>query len=402
MKNYHLLLGILFLGLLACEKTTLPPAPAPVFELYLNNSFSELNARFGVFVSDQNTGAIRAFRWVPSEDSLVLQVPNSQPSDRFDCTVIKITTLDAPGTGVRDTFLNLTTYTDLGSNETINLRNLYFQQTSSLKFNLTGMNTLDSIVVPDAYAISKPQPANNYTGEYFCYHTGKCWIRILVDGDKFWRFVRFDGITGNAIEANTMDANLFLSIFAPPLRLNLPFTTNWDYKVDGIVDTSRLEFFPLSAQLRVPGSFTPIIDGVDVIEPVNNELFEPNRPYNGFRIQTRGTEAIVGGYTYISDRFYSQMPATLPLPDFDLQPTILSDNRLVAVQCIGDFDLLSFSRIRSAYGIHLHINWEVVTQPRSGIVSYRLPDVPVPLGDLYAPLKKYDFNAGVKARAESY
>jgi hypothetical protein len=391
-----------FSTFLSCEKYVDPPVIPPVFEVYVNNSFPELNARFAVFVSDQNTGETRAFRWVPAEDTLLLQVPNSNITDRFDCTVLKLTTLIAPGTGIRDTFLALTTYTDIGNGAQINLRDQEFQQATTLKFTLTGMNTLDSIVVPDAYAISRPQPNNNYTGEYLCYHSGKCWVRILVNGDPFWRFVRFDDLNGATVDASTLNANLFLSILAPPLQLNFPFISAWDYKVDGLVDTSNLEFFPLSRQLLVPGSPIPVISSANIFEPVNNDVFEPNRPYNGVRLQLRGTEAAAGGYTYTSDHFYSTIPTTLPVPDFDLSPTILSDNRLIAVACSGDFDLLAFSRVRSGYQVHLNITWEVVTKPRNGIVSYRLPDVPTPLGDLYLPLKNYDFNAGVKARAERY
>lgn len=401
--NIRIAFAILaILAFFSCEKTPPPSDPDPVFEVLVNNEFNELNARFAVFVSDANTGETRAFRWVPGEDTILLQVPNSKPTDRFDCTLLKITTLVAPGTGVRDTLLALTTYTDLGSGERINLRSQVFQQASTLKFTLFGMNSLDSIAVSDAYAITKPQQSNNYQGEYYCYHTGKFWMRILMNGDPFWRFIRFDDIKGDLVDASNLDANLFLSILSPPLKLNFPFTTSWDYRVDGLIDTAKLEFFPLSAQLRVPGSFTPVQNAINIFEPVNNDLFNPNRPYAGLRVQTRGTEPSIGGYTYISDHFYSAMPPTLPVPDFDLEPTILSDKRLVAVQCIGGFDLLAFSRIRSAYGIHLSITWEVVTKPRSGIVSYRLPDVPAPLGDLYLPLKNYDFNPGVRARAESY
>lgn len=390
-----------FSAFFSCVKTIPPPA-GPVFEVFINNEYNELQGRFAVFVSDKSTGETRAFSWVAGEDSTHLEVPNSAPSDRFDCTIFKITTLVAPGTGVRDTVLSLTTYTDLESGAQINLRNQVYQQGTSLSFNLTGMNTLDSIVVPDSYAISRPQDNNNYAGEYYCYHSGKSWVRILVNGDPFWRFVRFDNLSGPAVNASTLDANIFLSILAPPLKLNFPFSAEWDYKVDGLVDTAQLKFFPLSAPLIPPGGFIATIGAVDIFEPVNNDVFDPNRPYNGLRVQTRGTEPIVGGYTYISDHFYSNIPATLPIPNFELEPTVLADKRLIAVNCVGDFNLLAFSRSRSGYQVHLNINWEVIKKPANGIVDYRLPDVPTALGSLYPPLKNYDFNAGVKARAEYY
>ncbi len=399
IRSIGLLLA--FSAFFACVKP-IPGPTAPTFELYVNNEFNELNARFAVFVSDQGSGETRAFRWVPGEDTIHLEVPNSAASDRFDCTVFKITTLVAPGTGIRDTVLSLTTYTDLESGARINLRNQVYQQGTSLSFRLTGMNTLDSIVVADAYAISRPQPSNNYSGEYYCYHSGKAWVRILVNGDPFWRFVQFNNLSGPAVDASTLDANIFLPILAPPLKLNFPFVAAWDYKVDGLVDTTKLQFFPLSAPLLAPGGVIPIIGTVNVFEPVNNDLFSPNRPYKGLRVQTRGAEPVAGGYTYISDHFFSDMPSSLPAANFDLEPTVLADKRLIAVNCVGNFDLLAFSRNRSGYQVHLNINWEVIKKPKNGIVDYRLPDVPSALGSQYPHLKNYDFNAGVKARAESY
>lgn len=393
------LVAIVFLS---CNKAPAPAYPAPLFEIFVNNEFNELHARFAVFISDQSSGETLAFRYIPNEDSIVLQVPNSRPEDRYDCTVLKITTLTIPGTGIRDTTLFLSTYTNLASGEQINLRNQVYQQGTYLTFKLTGMNSLDSVVVPDAYAVTSPQSSNNFDGNYYCYHSGRCWIRVLVDGDPFWRFARFDNVDGPDLEANTLDTDIFLSILAPPLKLKFPFVSDWYYKVDGVVDSANLEFFPLSPQLLAPGSFIPIIDAVDIFEPVNNELFDPNRPYTFLRVQTKGAEPSAGGYTYISDHFYSVLPAVLPVPDFDVAPTVLADNRLIAVNCIGDFDLLAFSRSRIIPGMHFKITWEVITKPTNGIVSYRLPDVPPPLDGLYPSLKSYDFNVGVKARAESY
>jgi hypothetical protein len=389
-------------SLFSCEKNPVLPEPEPVFEILVRNEFDALDAHFAVFISDPTTGTTKAFRWVPEHDTIRLQVPNSTSTAVFDCTVVKITTVNAPGTGIRDTLLALTTYTNLATLASINLRNTTFQRASSVRFSLTGMNTLDSIVVPDAYAITKPEASNNFTGEYWCYHTGQCWIRVLADGSPFWRFIRFNNINGETLEANTLNVNLLLPILAPPLQLNFPFVADWKYQVDGMVDTANLQFFPLSQPLRPPGTYVPFVDVADIFEPVNNDLFNPNRPYNGLRIQLQGTEAAVGGYTYRSDHFYSAMPSVLPIPNFDLAPTTLSDQRLFAVQCIGNFDLLAFSRTRSGYNIHQTIHWEVLTKPRVGILSYRLPDVPSPLAGVYPPLKNYAFNAGVLARAESY
>ena len=71
------------LVLFSCNKAPAPTTPAPVYEVFVNNEFNELNARFAVFLSDPDNGATLAFRYVPGEDSIVLQIPNSNPSDRY-------------------------------------------------------------------------------------------------------------------------------------------------------------------------------------------------------------------------------------------------------------------------------------------------------------------------------
>lgn len=391
------------LTLFSCVKTS-TPGPGPTFQLFINNEYNLLQGRYAIFVSEPDGGKLRAFNWAPGEDTLQIQVPGSNPSDQFDCTVVQVSTLVAPGTGVRDTFLTLTTYTALNSGAKINLRNQVFQQASSLKFTLTGMSSLDSVVVPDSYAIQKPQASNQFSGEFYCYHTGKCWMRVLVNGEHFWKFVRFDNISGSVVDASDLNTNIFTTILAPPISLNFPFVAPWDFRIDGIVDTAQRQFFPLSQPILAPGSFIPNINHADIFEPVNNDQFDPNRPYQGFRLRARGDEPAVNGYTYIIDHLYDQVPSTLPVPDFDLQPTILADNRLIAVQCSGDFDLLSFSRSYAGPGHDgaLYMTWEVLTRPAQGIVSYRLPDVPDELGSLYGPLKNYAFSGKVLARADAY
>jgi hypothetical protein len=384
--------------LFACEKVPAPPSPGPAaFALSVQNDFNELQARYAVFLSDED-GTTVAFRWLPGRDTARIEVPNSTSADRFDCTVLKITTLDAPGSGVRDTALVLNTYTNIASGQSIYLRDLEYRQVTDLKFNLTGLTSLDSIIVPNSNTFSRPQASNSYYGQYRIIHTGKIWLRILINGEKFWRFIRFDDVATGTLDAHTIDASLMLQILATPRPLALPFTTTWEYELDGIVDTAAQQFFPLGAPLRPLGSPIPVFNGLEVFEPINNELFEPNIPYAGFRLRTYGPDASANGYTYYSDGFYDSFPNTLPTPTFDLSPTILSDNRLVAVQCSGAFDLLAFSRSRAGTP---NIQWEVFTKP-SATVTYRLPDVPKAVGDLYPALKNYDFGGTVRARAEAY
>ncbi|MBL7808301.1 MAG: hypothetical protein JNN28_10815 [Saprospiraceae bacterium] len=400
MNQFRILIFLLVLaGLYSCEKIIIPPAPNPVFELTVQNDFFEVQSKYALFLSNEE-GELKAFRWLPSEDTAHIQVPGSTPEDRFDITLLKITTLEAPGSGVKDTSLTLTTYTQVASGRRIHLRDLYFHQVSTLRFSLTGFTTLDSIVVSDALTLSRPQALNNYYGEYLVNNTGRCWMRVLVNGEPFWRFLTFNNM-GEVVDANTIDVSTqFLGNFSPPLTLGFPFVTTWQYKLDGVVDSSKLEFFPLSEHIRAPGGEIPVYDSRKVFEPVNNDQFDPNRPYiDLFRLNASGPIGTANGYTYHIDQFFPAVPSSLPEPTFDLEATTLSNNRAVAVTCIGQFDVLSFSRSRTTTP---NIHWEVITKPANGSVLYILPDVPEALGQLYPALKQYEFNNQVQARADNF
>jgi hypothetical protein len=382
----------------SCDKAKAPIEPDPVFELRVKNDYAEIQAKYGIFLSNAD-GEIVAFQWLPGEDTAHIQVPGSNSGDRFDCTIFKTITFEAPGSGLKDTTLTLTTYTSLASGQQINLRDFFFKKTTMLKFTLTGFSSLDSIVVPDGLTFSRPQANNNYYGEYLVNNTGQFWMRLLVNGEPFWRYLTFNN-AGETVNASTIDVSQLLTNFSPPLNLNFPFVSTWQYKLDGVVDTSKLEFFPLSDILRAPGGAVPVYGAIKVFEPVNNDAFDPNRPYiDLFRLQTNGPSGTANGYNYLSDNFYPAVPATLPVPAFDLEATTLANNRAVAVTCIGAFDLLAFSRTRTGV---ININWEVITKPANGIVLYNLPDVPPELGAKYPALKTYDFNTQVRARAEDY
>jgi hypothetical protein len=399
MNNLRIaLLAMAIFAVFSCEKAAPEKDPDPVFELFVQNDYFEIQAKYALFLSNED-GETVAFRWLNGEDTTHIQVPGSSPNERFDCSILRITTLEAPGTGVRDTTLTLQTYTQIASGQQINLRDLYFHQVSTLRFTLTGFNTLDSIVVSDALTLSRPQANNNYFGEYRLNNTGRCWMRVLINGEHFWRFLTFSNV-GPLVDAHTIDASQLLLLLAPPLPMEFPFVSTWQYKLDGVVDTAQYRFFPLSQHVRAPGGAVPVFNTEQVFEPVNNDLFEPNRPYTDlFRLQTYGPQGTTNGYAYYSDGFYSSVPATLPEPTFDLLPTTLANNRAVAVTCSGDFDVLNFARSRIGAP---NINWEVTTKPQNGIVLYRLPDVPTELGALFPALKSYDFNSAVRARAENY
>ena len=381
----------------SCEKDN--PAPAgPAFTLTVNNEFDLLAGRHAVYLSDA-AGKVLAYREIPGNDTAQLQLAEARPGDRYDCTLVRITTLLAPGSGIKDTSITLTTYTGLATGETVNLRDPNFQQVTDLTVAFTGVTSVDTIIVPEGLTFARPQPSNNFTGQYRVLHTGRVWLRAQVNGEHKWRFILFNNVSGPAWNTS-VTPDLLLPIFVAPTKITFPFTAAWQYKVDGVIDSARLQFVAMGDLLRAPGGPVPVFSSIEIYEPVSNDVFDPMpRPYDYCRVRMNGTDDTPGGYAYSADFFYDGIPATLPVPAFDLSPTVLSDNRLVATQCAGDFDALVFSRTRAGTP---NITWEVYTPPATGIVSYRLPDVPAELGSQFPVLKNYDFGGQVRARAESY
>ncbi len=384
-------LAALLLIFAACEKDPIvkPVADAP-YSVNIKNEFNELQARYAVFLSD-GEGKVRAFRWLPGSDTVHLQAPGVAATDRLDCTVVKLITTEAPGSGVTDTSLVIRTYTQLANGENIRLRTPTYQQVTNLSITFTHLTSLDTIIVPDGLAFARPEPGNGFSGFYRVFHTGKIWLRIKVNGEPNWRYMLLDNVSGEGLAA-TADVTLLPTMLTAPKNLVMPFTAAWQYKIEGVVDTASQRFLALGDLLRTPGGAVPVFSDLDV--------YEPNaKPYNGYRIAVTGPGSTSSGYTYTSDAFYAALPGSLPLPSFDLEPTTASSQRFIAVKCVGTFDLLVLARSRTG---NPNINWEVLTRPANGIVTYQLPEVPNELGQRFGTLKRYDFSGGVRVRAEQY
>lgn len=402
MKIHIFYLLVLMGALSACNKENpLQPFPQEHYQVNINNEFDQLQGRYAVWLSDEE-GFVRAFRWIPAADTAQIEVPDSKEGEIFDCTVARIFGYEAPGSGIADTTITLTTYTALADGETIHFRNSNYKRFTDLSFNLTGITSFDSIIVADGLTFAKPHSSNNYYGQYQVEHTGRIWFRVLANGDPHWRYLYFDNVTSETLNLNSVDVNLMTLSFVPPRNIQLPFTAAWKYKVDGVIDMASLQFLPLGDLRRAPGGAEKIISSLDVFEPVANEDFMPiPKPYNSFRLQMSGTSVGGDGYTYYVDDLYTALPSQLTAPGFDLQPTTLAGNRAIAARCIGDFDLLSFTR--SFSGAPLSITWEVVTKPVAGaIVQNRLPDLPKALSDAHFQLDLYPFGNKVRVRAENY
>jgi hypothetical protein len=397
MKNLFYLFFLAFC-FAACEKDPAPLKPeTAAYTLYVRNDYNTLEDRFAVFLSDSE-GKLRAFRWIPARDTAQVVIPGARIDERFDCTVTRLQVISS-GAGVRDTTVFMSTYTQVIHGEQINLRNLEFRQSIDLKLTLTGIQSLDSIIVPDGLTFIKPQRSNNFSGQFRVLHTGNLWIRVRINGEDNWRFLWFEKVQGPELVVN-VDPKLWTILFAKPFRVNLPFTAPWQYKVEGILDTAKRQFVPMGDLLRAPGGVIPVFNQLVVFEPNGNDEFQPfPKPYQSFRLSINGA-ATPPGYGLWVDKIYApKLPASLPEPGFDIDRTTLADNRSVGVQCFGDFDVLRITRKNSGKP---RVSWEVIQKPANGLVISRLPDVPAELNRLIQPLQNYNFGPGVQVRAEAY
>lgn len=81
---------------------------------------------------------------MPDSDTAHVSVVDAKDGDVFDCALVGITTLSISGTGIFDTTVVLTTYTNLSDGADIYLRSLDFVQTTDLHVTLTGFSRLDA------------------------------------------------------------------------------------------------------------------------------------------------------------------------------------------------------------------------------------------------------------------
>ncbi|MCK6691425.1 MAG: hypothetical protein L6Q97_04915 [Thermoanaerobaculia bacterium] len=396
MPTFRILLlsGFFLLFTGSCKKDETPDPPeSPAFELTFHNTYPLPEVEYAVFLSDAE-GLVRAFRWLPGGDTARVAVPDAKTGEAFDCTVVGITTLSIPGTGIFDTTVVLTTYTNLSDGTDLHLRSPEFVQTTDLYVTLTNFSTLDAVVVPDGLTFAQPQAANNYVGQYRILHSGRFWLRLRINGESEWRYVLFDAANTPTVNA-TLDAATLPKLASTPASVGLPFFAPWSCRIDRVIDAGQQQFLAIGGNIPIPGGPVPIFDQLDVFEP-------PNPSTGTYRLRLNGTDVEPGSYTYLCDRLVSPLPASIPAPAFDIQPTTVTGPRVIAVKCTGAFDLLSLIRTQSG---STNFRWEVLTAPagNNGIVTYRLPDVPKDLSIRFPRLKSYDyFGPSVRVRAENY
>lgn len=387
----HRIITLLFIGLFAfggCKKDPIT-TPKEDFTLVFENEFNLLQGQFAAFLSDAE-GTIKAFKWLDGVATSTLTVKNNG-DEQLNCTIAKITILDT--SAGPDTTLEITTYEKLVSGSTIHLRNLSYKKSIDYRVQFKNITSLDTIIVPDGVTFIKPQASNNFFGHYKIYQTGDFWLRFKINGDPHWRYMIYNNFEDTEL-TDQIDPNILPKMSDAPPVIGLPFYTNWDYSLEGVLDLQASRLIPIGDLDRAPGGAVPVLNQLTVYKP-------DNQVFSSYHVKVTGYNGSGGGYTYFYDRLFDQVPTTLPDVDFDVNPTTLNDGRLIAVNCSGDFDAVVITRKNNAKP---SISWQYITgaAKNNGTVTVRLPDVPEELSNVFIPLKSYNFAQQTLVRAERY
>jgi hypothetical protein len=381
--------GVLYCCLTACRDEQPVVLPNSKFEIYFNNQYNLLEAQYAAFLSDED-GRIQAFRWLNANDTTQLSVKIPR-SESYDCTVLRMSVVQSAT--IRDTILELMTYRNLSNATQITLQNTNFTQVTDLRIQFTQVASVDTIIVPDGLTFIRPQPFTNFLGQYRVQHTGSAWVRGKFNGESQWKYYDVTPIEGQTY-TTMVDVSQMTPMPEQQATIALPFDAPWKYRVNGVIDLAQRKFRAIGDLDRAPGGAIPVIGNLMVFQPNNAQ-------FSGYLIQAEAEQPIAAGYTYICNQLFATMPPVLEQVNFDIAPTTVSDNRLVGVHCIGDFDVLMINR-SGKLGNHT-ARWQCMAQPNTQTpVVDRLPDVPQSLGAQFPVLARYEFGGVVKVRAERY
>lgn len=371
----------------SCNKTSNIEPRLP-YTVIVNNEFTLLEARVGVFITDDD-GTVAAFSWLKGRDTTHFGLKYSD-FDKYNCTIVKIS-IDRDS-GTPDTLVEMTTYDHVPHNTVINLRVLEYEQEVNIKMQFKNLSTLDSLIVPESEAIITPTQSNNYFGNYIVNYTGDFWLRAKFNGAPEWKYLLFNNFsqTPNTLH---IDPNLMQTMTKLPHQINLPFASKWRYHIDGIIDVDNVKLMPLVNILEEQDSKIPNTNQLRIYQPDNLAL-------NGYRLCLNGVKDVSKNYTFGIDRYYSILPNSIELPDFNIESTLVNDRNRINIRCIGNFDALVVTRTISGT---TKINWSVYIPPvQDGDISNELPQVPKEMASLYPKLANKQFDNGTSVRAERY
>lgn len=393
--NPKLILPLCLLLFFACKKEEQQPQPEPkTFQVNFQNELNELQTQAAAWLSNE-LGEVVAFRWLEGNDTTQLVLPNFDEKLPAPNLTVARFIIVANGQG-KDTTLNLNTYTGVKNGSTLHLRNLEFRKTTILRLTFPDVQSVDTIIVPDALTYSRPGWWNNYYGEYRCRHSGNIWLRLKINGEKNWRYLFFKNVDADDVAVQVPTQILPIEDYPRPIQL--PFDAAWQYRVDGILDFEKKKFLPLGDLERAPGGARPVFDTLNVFQPVTfDPVAPPNVGYSGFLLTLAGRD--LNGNGYFLEDLFQKLPETVPSADFKVEPLSISNNQSAGTRCTGDFDALVFSRKKS--NPTSTVTWESWHQPAAS-VSFRLPAVPVDFAKVFPTLPNYLFDGRPRARAESF
>jgi hypothetical protein len=376
------------LTIVACKDNNVDLRPA--YDVTFNNEYSLLNAKIGVFISD-DSGNVKVFSWLKGKEVQKVSVPYSD-ADVYDVTVVKVTYSETLP-GFPEDQVVLTTYKNVRHNAIVNLRDLEFEEEAEVKIQFLNLASLDSLVMPEGTALVKPEASNNFFGNFKVNHTGDFWFFGKFNGQNNWKYFTFKNFAPTTNTFN-IKADMLASMSQAAPKINLPFETRWRYHLDGILDVDQNKIIALGDIMEEPDARVGRSSQLEIFKP--EDIF-----INGFKVELEGTKEGADGYTYRINRFYSTvLPNSIEAPTFNVEPALLNDKRTVGVACTGDFDGLVVTR---TIGGTPSMTWEMHLPPvLNGIVSHRIPDIPEELRSLYPKLGNYAFDAGTLVRAERY
>jgi hypothetical protein len=394
------LLFLLFVVALlsACQPVDIPPiVQEDRYHIIINNPQNDPSIKWGAWLSNES-GQVLAFRWLEAADSTILFLRDHYEGE-FTCNLMKMT-VNQTAIGP-DTSIEFSTYERLGKGTQIYLNESTYLRYTDFQVRLLGVTSLDSIVVPDGFIFARPQASNNYQGLYRVRNSGSLWIRLKANGDPRWRYATFKHLQGSTLEA-TLDVSQLPTLSQQQAKtILLPYYANWKHDEQGVIRMDERHFLPIGDQQPTLGSPVTVRDRFTVYQPADET-------FDGYRLTLSGADInLSDGTIFYYDKFTPTMPNVVSLPEFDVEPTLVSDNRVVSFRTNGstsDIDAITITR--SNYNTQPRIQWKVVLSPEprggSATLVHKLPDLPQQISAIVTSQRAYNFGGLSKVRAEAY
>jgi hypothetical protein len=262
--------------------------------------------------------------------------------------------------------------------------------TTELKLQFTGINSLDSIIIPNSTTIIHPQESNNFFGHYQINHNGNFWIRAKFNGDTEWKYRTFKNYSAGDVSLS-LAANQFTTITSPQLSIALPHSARWAYQAMGETQGTSPQWMALdqNSDLNTP----PFSSTLELIRP-------ENEPYNRYRLHLKGSGNSSNGSVFHLDQIVDNLPTSIPSIPFNVTPYQISDFRNITIECSGDFDMLTVKRTSPTPP---YVRWtSYLPSALNQNVLHQLPEIPDEVARLAPALKNYNLGYTISVTGERY